>query len=289
MKRIADKVILFEAPRERFCSNSLLIDDRTKILIDTSCGRENIEYLRSRPIDIVINSHFHEDHTMHNDKFPRAELWAHPKDAPAIASEDVFADYYGMKGAGEEQLWQVYTSLFERRPVAVQRELHDRETLDFGSVRMQVFHTPGHTPGHCCFLINERILFSADLSLNSFGPWYAHLCSDLDDLIRSVQLCMEIDPEVVVASHNKVIEENIRGRLEKYLSAVYAREEQYLEHLKNSPATEEELRNLFLFYGSSWREFEVRKAFEALAVKVHLRRLLAHDMIKRQDSLYYLS
>lgn len=37
------------------------------------------------------------------------------------------------------------------------------ERLDLGGVTVDVLHTPGHTPGHCCFLLAaEGILFSGD-------------------------------------------------------------------------------------------------------------------------------
>lgn len=43
------------------------------------------------------------------------------------------------------------------------RELVDGEKLSLAGVEVRVIHTPGHTPGHCCFLIDdEGTLFSGD-------------------------------------------------------------------------------------------------------------------------------
>lgn len=36
------------------------------------------------------------------------------------------------------------------------RELRDGETLELGSVRIEVLHTPGHTPEHLSFLVSDR-------------------------------------------------------------------------------------------------------------------------------------
>ncbi len=41
--------------------------------------------------------------------------------------------------------------------------LADGERLSVGGVELEVLHTPGHTPGHCCFLLaDEGVLFSGD-------------------------------------------------------------------------------------------------------------------------------
>ncbi len=42
-------------------------------------------------------------------------------------------------------------------------ELVDADKLDLAGVELEVVHTPGHTPGHCCFLSrDEGVLFSGD-------------------------------------------------------------------------------------------------------------------------------
>jgi glyoxylase-like metal-dependent hydrolase (beta-lactamase superfamily II) len=42
-------------------------------------------------------------------------------------------------------------------------DLVDDDVLDLAGVRFRVIHTPGHTPGHCCFHIEEEgLLFSGD-------------------------------------------------------------------------------------------------------------------------------
>lgn len=48
-------------------------------------------------------------------------------------------------------------------PPEVWSALDDGQVLDLAGISFEVLHTPGHTPGHCCFhLPNEGVLFSGD-------------------------------------------------------------------------------------------------------------------------------
>lgn len=50
-------------------------------------------------------------------------------------------------------------------------DLVDGESLDLAGVTLETVHTPGHTPGHCCFFLPSfGVLFSGDqLFLGSIG------------------------------------------------------------------------------------------------------------------------
>jgi glyoxylase-like metal-dependent hydrolase (beta-lactamase superfamily II) len=43
------------------------------------------------------------------------------------------------------------------------RAVKDGQVLDFAGFSIEVMHTPGHTPGHCCFLTDAPVLLSGDL------------------------------------------------------------------------------------------------------------------------------
>jgi glyoxylase-like metal-dependent hydrolase (beta-lactamase superfamily II) len=49
-------------------------------------------------------------------------------------------------------------------PLPVDRFLNDEEIFDIGSLKAEVIHTPGHTPGSCCFSLaaSDSVLFSGD-------------------------------------------------------------------------------------------------------------------------------
>lgn len=51
----------------------------------------------------------------------------------------------------------------EYTPPAEMTALHDGEILELAGMSLEVLHTPGHTPGHCCFrLDSEGLLLSGD-------------------------------------------------------------------------------------------------------------------------------
>jgi glyoxylase-like metal-dependent hydrolase (beta-lactamase superfamily II) len=284
---IKGNIKFVESPKGFPYANTLFIEDEVRVLIDTSCGSTDIDFFLNHGIDIIINSHFHEDHILNNHKFTRAEIWAHAKDAPAIRSLDVFTEQYGFIDFHEERMWKQYLNMSGVTPSPVHRELNDGEMLDFGTTRLKVIHTPGHTPGHCCFLIEDSILFSADIDLRAFGPWYGHLCSNIDDYIDSIKLCMNLKPSMLITSHNGIITEDIQIRLQNYLDVIYKREEKLLMSLKK-PSTLEELADLFIFYGPIKKNYELRRVFEKMAISLHLKRLLSDERIIKSENLYYL-
>lgn len=69
---------------------------------------------------------------------------------------------------------------------AVDSFLTDKQIINLGESSVQVLHTPGHTPGSCCFLI-ENNLFTGD-TLFASGPGTADRSySSKSDLEKSIQ------------------------------------------------------------------------------------------------------
>lgn len=79
-------------------------------------------------------------------------------------------------------------------------DLSDGQTLDLAGLSLDVLHTPGHTPGHCCFLVvKEGLLFSGDqLFAGSIGRTDLP-GGDYDTLMRSMaDKILPLDDEVIV-------------------------------------------------------------------------------------------
>ncbi len=290
MVKITEHIYFIEAPnRGRFpYCHCLLIDDDRRVLMDTSCGDDNLQELLKLPIDIIVNTHFHEDHILNNYRFPNSEVWIHTLDAPGIRTLPSFLDYYGFSKFEGDAFGQEFITGIDMHASPVHRELADREVLDFGRTRMEVIHTPGHTPGHCAFYEEKNgLLLVGDIDLSSFGPWYGHRCSDIDDFISSIRLCAEIDPKIVISSHKGIITDNIPGRLKAYEEVIYRKEAKIIKALE-VPSTVEELAVQQIFYGNNKQLNDFFLWFEKMAVAQHLKRLVKHNQAAQTEGRYYL-
>lgn len=50
--------------------------------------------------------------------------------------------------------------------------LEDKQVIQIDSIRVQVLDIPGHTIGHCCYLVDDKILISGDcLAINETGGY----------------------------------------------------------------------------------------------------------------------
>lgn len=289
MRLIQNHIYFVEAPHKAgfpYC-HCLLIDDDVKVLIDTSCGRRQAAELALSGIDVVLNSHFHEDHILHNNLFADAQVWVHALDAPAVMDRKAFLDYYGFVDGEDRVIGQKFIDSIELQPSPVHHMLKDGEVLDFGQVQLRVIHTPGHTPGHCAFYQEKTgLLFAGDIDLSRFGPWYAHDCSSIEDFIASIRLCMGIQPQQVISSHKGVFDDDIQQRLQNYLDMIFIKEAYIFEALQE-PHTEDELVKKQLYYGPQAAMNEFLYFFEKVAVRKHLERLLAQNRIIQEGPLFY--
>jgi hydroxyacylglutathione hydrolase len=78
--------------------------------------------------------------------------------------------------------------------------LADGQSLSLAGIDVRVHHTPGHTPGHCCFLLeDDGVLFSGDqLFAGSIGRTDLP-GGDYDTLMRSMaRLVAAVPPETAV-------------------------------------------------------------------------------------------
>ena len=84
---------------------------------------------------------------------------------------------------------------FNYRPKQNACFIQDEETIDLGSLSVQVIATPGHTPGHLSFFFpEEKILFLGDYDLTSFGPWYGDVYSSIEQTIKSIHTLKPFPP-----------------------------------------------------------------------------------------------
>lgn len=82
-----------------------------------------------------------------------------------------------------------------RLPLTPEMLLRDDDIIAFGKLAISVLHTPGHTPGSLCFLINSH-LFSGD-TIFPGGPGRTNTPEDFGQILGSLTQKIFILPDDV--------------------------------------------------------------------------------------------
>lgn len=124
------------------------------VVIDPGSDAETlIAFVAEKSLNVtaIINTHGHFDHVGGNSRLKgalNAPLLIHASDAQMLGRVSQVATMYGLSGEDSPQ---------------PDRFLEDNQVIRFGEYALKVIHTPGHTPGGCCFYIeNEGKLISGD-------------------------------------------------------------------------------------------------------------------------------
>ena len=149
-----------------FQENTYIISDDTKECAIIDCGafdeneRSEIKkYIADNDLDPVrlICTHAHFDHILAADELRRetgAPVYVYETDAPALADPRRSLTVLAKGGAG---------------PLRADHLLKDGEELRVGRLAVSVLHTPGHTPGSCCFLCGDALFSGDTLFAGSIG------------------------------------------------------------------------------------------------------------------------
>ncbi|QES09772.1 MBL fold metallo-hydrolase [Streptomyces venezuelae] len=232
------------------------------------------------PADLVLVSHAHEDHLAGLGRYG-VPVHAHEDDLAAVRSRAVMAAGYGLPPDATEQTEAMLRDRFHVRDRPDATGFTDGAVFDLGGRTVTVVHLPGHTAGHCGFLIEpDGFLFVADIDLTSFGPFYGDVGSSLTDFEASLRRCREIGARWYGTAHQKgVIEgaEEFGRRLDAFVGVVERRDATLLTYL-DEPRTVEEIAERRLVYRPHVEGPHVRPVERRIAAR-HLSRLVGRGMI----------
>lgn len=119
------------------------------------------EYIQINELKVhaILFTHAHIDHILGasycQEKFG-APAYLHPDDHFTWESVKNYAHLYGFENYKEVDI--------------PSQLLYDQQILQFGTLTFNVFHTPGHAPGHVVFYNEQGFLINGDVLFNgSFG------------------------------------------------------------------------------------------------------------------------
>ena len=225
--------------------NSLLVRGAEEtVVIDPALGVRARSASLPR-VDRVLNSHCHEDHIAGNSLFREASVHLHEADRLGLESFEGFMAIFGYEGDFGTAWAQVVRDRFHYQPRPDAVPFRDGDVFDLGGgVRVHVIHTPGHTRGHCAFLVEpEGVLYLGDIDLSSFGPYYGDAWSDLEDFERSLERVRGIDARWYATFHHIGVldgRDAFFERLDRFAAAIPRREARLLEFL-GEPRTLDEV------------------------------------------------
>ncbi|MFP4475733.1 MAG: MBL fold metallo-hydrolase [Desulfatibacillaceae bacterium] len=134
----------------------------------------------------ILNTHGHLDHLAGNRDL--AELLGVPC-AMHRADNEFFQSEDGVRAAEKE------LGLFAPDPADV--ELEDGQVIEVGTLRIEVVHTPGHTPGSVCYRVGDNLFTGDTLFVGAAGRTDL-TGGDLMTLVESVKTRIATLPDHTV-------------------------------------------------------------------------------------------
>jgi hydroxyacylglutathione hydrolase len=200
------------------CNCTIVGDETTgdAVVIDGGDGVDDVvRRLAARGLHpkLLVHTHAHIDHIADLGRLREStggRGLLHPADLPLYRTLDMQARFLGLAHAPPI--------------VELDGELRDGDVLYAGTVRIEVLHTPGHTPGSVCFAVSDTaetptLLTGDTLFAGSIGRWDLGGTS-MEDIVASIhgKLMDYADVTPVVPGHGPSTTIGIERRSNPYLA-----------------------------------------------------------------------
>jgi hydroxyacylglutathione hydrolase len=162
-----------------------------------------------KKLKLIFLTHAHFDH-YGSARAVREKTGAligiHRLDAPALMRGSTLID--SAKGWGKIglPLLPLAEKMLCVKPAIADILFENNDSLDHLGLRATVLHTPGHSDGHCCLVVQDSLAFTADLVLTLFGPekqnLYANSWGTIDSSIAVLQ---RLNPVRCYTGHHRMI------------------------------------------------------------------------------------
>ncbi|ACJ76086.1 dehydrase-related protein [Thermosipho africanus H17ap60334] len=222
IKNINNKVYIIE--NELASNSTLIIGKKGNILIDTSLFPKKAEKIKEfskdisgKEITLVINTHYHPDHTFGNSAF----------DCPIVG--------HSLTRNLMEQIDEKYLMQLELEDIKIvpPNIIFDNFFEYEDGVKLTVYHGPGHTPDSSYIIIeNEDILIAGDTVITDIHPEIVS-DSNLDIWINTLENLPQVSN--IVPGHGKIGNFADVGLMKEYL--------QKIKNLKNGTVSSTSLEN----------------------------------------------
>ncbi|MFS0861909.1 MBL fold metallo-hydrolase [Fredinandcohnia sp. 179-A 10B2 NHS] len=281
MNRIGP-IIIVEGPNKSKVpfSRSIYLDCEDKVLIDTGAEAESLLKIKKQyGINLIINTHYHPDHTQHNHLFKDVPKWINQIEYETTRSVEGVA-----KANGIYQEWGPTGVEFFKQSVPTEwiENLSDisdyyeyEKEYRFGNINVSFLHTPGHTKGFACpYFPDLGVVFVGDYDMTTFGPWYNGTDGDIDEFIASAKRLLSLDVDTYITGHQKGVftKQEFQEAMKKYLAIIDERDQRIEQYVKQG-MTFEELANVGIFYPQKMLQQPILQTWERSGIRKHINRL----------------
>jgi len=239
-------------------------------------------------IDRIVCTHHHVDHYGTSGPYrelAEAEVHLHPLEAEraeahtGIREHKDFLARHGVPAAAPDGQQPDPARFFHLvyKPAVPDRLLADGDEIPLGDGRvLEVVWTPGHTPGHCCLLLQpDGVLFVGDHLLPKITPHVGIQPNGpenpLGDFLASHMKIERLDARLVGPAHGGVYEDH-RRRARQLIDFHRVRKMAMLEVIGRRPMTAYEVA-LEAFAISPDNRFQVTAATSETLAHLELLRL----------------
>ena len=229
----------------------IIVQSVKKVFLDMNMGpKETPGLLELEKPDAAIITHYHLDHSIwtgyvqgHSD----AIVLIPEKEAPYLTSLDfVIEKTAGPFGMAKK--WKDFVLTLGYRPLKAYIGYTEQTVLTDMVPEMVLVQTPGHSPSHTSFYFpDEKILFSGDMGLDRFGPWYGWADCNIKLMVESILRLDGIAVDLVLTSHGGIIKKEIQSAWAASILAILNREKIILQKLESGISKQEIIRQGVFF------------------------------------------
>ncbi|MFX0055937.1 MAG: MBL fold metallo-hydrolase [Candidatus Hermodarchaeota archaeon] len=275
-----------------FC-NTLVIFDEELVVVDPGCSIESLRRFLSsynrelRNVRTVILSHIHPDHITHAVRLNRlsgCRIAANEITAPLFNEKERMKEFLGFHKANPVRAsWEnlvnerMYGALDEGRAEEV---LKEGERFQLGDFTLRAIMTPGHLPDHMCVeIVEQNLLFAADLDCTEFGPFYGHPNSSIADFKESIAKVQSGDYRGIISGHlNEPLLEDYRPALDAYSRQFDIRDDLVFSAIEEGADSIDRITMNPIVYPSLTNP--VFLYFEKWMIEHHVRSLVAKSLVE---------
>ena len=205
----------------------IIVGTRGTLVIDTGLGprngetvvREAAKVSRGPELYLAV-THVHPEHDLGAQAFPASTkvLRSRGEDADIVEFGLQLADTFASQSPVRAQLLR--GAAYRKTDISFDRSY----TLDLGEVRVQMLAVgPTHTRGDTAFFVEgDRTLFAGDVVMSAF-PAFASPYSSVRAWLAALDRLDALNPQVIVPSHGRRVDQAEIGNYREYLQAIQAR------------------------------------------------------------------